>query len=425
MKQIVLLFITCLALLVSMRVTAQTPVHFKSKDSDTIRTVYIWHADRLREEAKDSANKIQSLIGNVKLQEENTFMYCDSMVLNQKDNIVEAFGKVHINDSDTTNIFSDYMKYLVDKKLVFFHKNVKLTDGKGTLYTEDLQYDMNGKIGIYTNGGRVVNQSTVLTSKEGTYYAETKDIYFRKNVVMKDPRYDLRADSLLYNTQSKLATFITQTYIRDSSGSTIVTREGNYDLANHRAEFGKRPVINQGTQRITGDIVKIDEVTGKSIATGNAIYVDSAQGVSVISNRMIVDKKTNTFLATGSPLMILKQDKDSIYISADTLFSGIYSDSVLTDSAAQKDTLKGVGRITTTSSNDSSKRYLQGYHHVRIFSDSLQAVSDSLFYSVRDSVFQLFTDPIVWLNGMPAFAAQTQPVMGRRHAEHILPRSVE
>jgi len=33
---------------------------------------------------------------------------------------------------------------------------------------------------------------------------------------------------------------------------------------------------------------------------------------------------------------------------------------------------------------------------VRIFSDSLQAVSDSLYYSGLDSVFRLFTDPIVW-----------------------------
>jgi hypothetical protein len=33
---------------------------------------------------------------------------------------------------------------------------------------------------------------------------------------------------------------------------------------------------------------------------------------------------------------------------------------------------------------------------VRIFSDSLQAMSDSLFYSAADSVFRLFRDPIVW-----------------------------
>ncbi|QEC44849.1 hypothetical protein FSB84_25400 [Pseudobacter ginsenosidimutans] len=50
----------------------------------------------------------------------------------------------------------------------------------------------------------------------------------------------------------------------------------------------------------------------------------------------------------------------------------------------------------TTNANDSTDRYFQAYHNVRIFSDSLQAVSDSLFYSGKDSIFRLFTDPIVW-----------------------------
>jgi hypothetical protein len=39
---------------------------------------------------------------------------------------------------------------------------------------------------------------------------------------------------------------------------------------------------------------------------------------------------------------------------------------------------------------------VKAFHHVRIFSDSLQAVSDSLFYSGADSIFRLFYDPIVW-----------------------------
>jgi hypothetical protein len=49
--------------------------------------------------------------------------------------------------------------------------------------------------------------------------------------------------------------------------------------------------------------------------------------------------------------------------------------------------------------SDSTKRFLQAYHHVRIFSDSLQAVCDSLWYSGKDSIFRLFTNPIAWGNG--------------------------
>ena len=57
--------------------------------------------------------------------------------------------------------------------------------------TDELHYDMNMHIGDYYNGGKVVNKNTIVTSKEGTYYADTKDVFFKKNVKLKDPAYEL------------------------------------------------------------------------------------------------------------------------------------------------------------------------------------------------------------------------------------------
>jgi lipopolysaccharide export system protein LptA len=374
---------------------AQVAVPFKSKTNDSVQTVYIWHTDTLREMQKDSV-AIQSLFGHVKLQSGKTLFYCDSLAINHKENFMEAFGNVHINDNDSTDIYSQYMKYFVDTKYIIFQKKVSLKDGRGTLTTEELTYDMNSHIGNYVNGGKVVNKKTTVTSKEGTYYADTKDVFFKKDVVLKDPAYDLTADSLLYNSDQQLATFITTTFIRDSSGRTIKTKEGFYDLKNHRAQFGKRPTITDGSQAITADSVKFDDSLGLSIAHGNAVYRDTVQGFVVISNSMVADKKNNTLLATLKPLMILKTDKDSIYIRADTLYSGKIPDSVLN----RTDSVQGMPIAKTAHNpNDSSLRYLQAYHHVRIFSDSLQAVADSLYYSGLDSIFRLYTNPIAWAGG--------------------------
>jgi hypothetical protein len=46
--------------------------------------------------------------------------------------------------------------------------------------------------------------------------------------------------------------------------------------------------------------------------------------------------------------------------------------------------------------DSSMNRFFEAWHHVRIFSDSVQAVCDSLFYAGTDSVFRLFNDPLVW-----------------------------
>lgn len=374
---------------------AQVAVPFKSKTNDSIHNVYIWHSDTLRQLHKDSID-IQSLFGHVKLQSEKTFFYTDSLAMNHKDNFIEAFGHVHINDKDSTDIYSDYMKYYVDTKNIIFKKNVELKDGKGTLSTDELHYDMNMHIGDYLNGGKVVNKNTTVTSLEGTYYSETKEVYFKKNVVLKDPAYELRADSLLYNSEKQTATFITSTFIRDSSGRTIRTREGFYDLKNHRAQFGKRPTITDQSEIITADNIHFDDSTGISTATGNAVFRDTVQNLTLISNLMLANKKKNSFLATQNPLIILKQDKDSIYITGDTVYSANIPDSVL----RTPDSVQGMPIIRTAKNpNDSSLRFLQIYHHVRIFSDSLQAVADSVYYSGLDSIFRLFSNPVAWAGG--------------------------
>ena len=289
-----------------------------------MKVVEILNALSYHSETKPDSSQETFLVGDVKIKEEHTLIYCDSMILDPKNNIIESFGHVHINDNDSTDIYSDYMKYEVDKKIVHFQKNVKMTDGHGILTTQILDYDLNQKIGTYDHGGKIVNKGSVLTSERGIYYQDTKDVYFRNNVVLRDPQYDLSADSLEYNTATQRSTFITETFImfKDSTRRTVRTREGFYDLPTHKAYFGKRSVITEGGQKLVGDSVNIDDSTGMSTAVGNARYSDTAQGVAIVAGRMINNKKKNYFLAVEKPIMILRQDKDSIYIAADTFYSG-------------------------------------------------------------------------------------------------------
>lgn len=354
------------------------------------------HADRLRFKKIDSLTELTMVAGNVFMQQDKTKFYCDSAVVNRTTKIVEAFGNVHINDRDSVHTYSKYLIYHMDTKLAILQKEVKLTDGKGTLTTNELQYNSRDKIGIYTNGGKVVSDKTTITSQEATYYADLKDVYFKKNVKMRDPSTRLDADSLLYNTESQLATFIGKTLITDSSGSNVVTTEGFYDMKNKKAHFGRRSVVKDGKGvTVTGDEIYTDDSTGITTVKGNGVFIDTVQKVSIIANTMWTNNKTKTFFATNHPLMIIKQDEDSIYVTADTLFSARIAD--IKDSLYKdlsSDTLKSVTVIDTKDTSDI--RFFRGYHHVRIFSDSLQAVCDSLFYSSRDSVFRLFTNPIVW-----------------------------
>lgn len=366
----------------------------KTADSSTVHVLPPTQRIRLKKLA--DGTEVQMLAGTVKLRQGTAIFYCDSCIINNAAKIFEAFGHVHINDSDTSHVYSNYLRYLTDKRLAYLKGNVKLTDGHGTLTTNELEYDVTSKIGTYKTGGKVVNKKTVLTSKEGIYYADLRDVYFKQNVEMKDPAYYLKSDSLLYNTETGIARFIAKTFIRDSSKRTITTTAGFYNLKQGKAEFSERTTINDGSLRIAGNQIANDDSTGMIQILGNGVLIDTAQGYSILANEIFADKKKSAYLATLKPLMIIKQEKDSIYVTGDTLFSAKLSDLFPNADSASKTKSK---TKKATNTKDSTDRYFEAFRHVRVFSDSLQAVGDSLFYSFKDSTFRLFQNPIVWSNG--------------------------
>lgn len=358
----------------------------------------ILFAERMNYQTKDTSTFI-SLAGSVRVNQEKTYFYADSAVLNDKENTLESFGKIHINDADSVHTYADYLKYLGKPKKAYLKKNVKLTDGKGVLTTDELEYDVTTKVGTYTKGGKLVNGKSVLTSKEGVYYGETRDVYFRNKVVLIDPGYKIYTDTLLYNTYTGLATFICKTTII-TDGRKVVTTSGYYDLKKKKAYFDKRTSVEDSTGTLKADEMAFDDSTGKGEFKGNVVYrgKDSANGYDLIANKIETNNKKGSFRATQSPILLIKQGRDTVFVRADTLYSARLSDMLkerhvpdLRDSIEGKDF-----QISVKDKDSTSDKFFEAYSHVRIFSDSLQAVGDSLFYSMKDSVFRLFKSPVAW-----------------------------
>lgn len=363
---------------------------------DTIRIIKIIQGKTLRMITVDTATTLQTIAGNVIIKEGLTTFSCDSATINRKTNILEAFGNIHINDNDSIHTYAQYLKYVGAERIAYLKKKVKLTDKKGTLYTDDLEYNLRTGIATYKNGGRITNDKTVLTSLDGVYYADTKDVYFKNNVHLKDPDRDIWTDSLQYNLKTNIANFIAQTKIVGKDGSIINTKSGTYNLETGEAIFLDRSNFSDSTRSGVADKIAYDKKNGILQMLGNAKLVDSVNRAIVFGGEVYADTKINSFLASRKPVMILYRDGDSTYIAADTLFSGLRKyDSLERKVNTYTDTLRTTQAIKANNA-DSSIRYFLGFHNVRIFNDSLQAVSDSLHYSTLDSTFKLFGEPVVW-----------------------------
>ena len=469
-------------------------------------TIYILPGSRsLRQITTSSNETLITLAGNAAVRQGRTFIYGDSIVVNQITRIAQVFGNVHINDADTVHTYAQYLKYLGNERIAYVKRNVRLTDGKGTLLTNDLEYNLNSRVASYENGGKVLNGKTVLTSQSATYYESTKDVYFKKYVQLTDPKYDIKADSLLYNTQSKEARFISPTTIVNKDGGAVVkTKNGFYNLQSGKAEFYERTAYDDSAYNLIGDQIALDEKDGILQIDGRGKIIDKKNRVTAIGNLLYLNKKTKSFLATKKPVMIFYSDNDSTYLAADTLFSGVrlrtekedtvinHTNKIDADSlfkkdftvdstkkvspidyttdttirydatkdiavkptiniareenkvkpntkerqkkmdAAQKEASKKTSNevegIANTTVMDSTKnigiispvpiaailepmgtdtiRYFLGFSHVRIYNDSLQAISDSMYYSTQDSVFRMFKEPAFW-NGKSQVTGDT------------------
>ncbi len=318
---------------------------------DTLREIEIIEGRSLRKIFVDSLNRFQTIAGNVKMKEGLTLFTCDSAAINELTRVMESFGNVHINQNDSINTYAQYLKYIGAERIAYLKKDVRLTDKKGTLFTQELEYDLKTNIGKYKNGGKVINGKTTLVSEEGVYYADTHDVYFKKKVHLTDPKYDIDSDSLLYNTQTQVVTFITATHIISKEGGDIYTSSGNYDLKSGKAYFGNRTVIKDSNRIYVADNVAIDEKSKTAQLEGHAVIRDTVSGYTIMGGQIYSNTETKSFLATRKPVLIFKgEGNDSTFVSADTLFSGISTVDKKGDKVVTKtDTLK-----TTTIISDST-----------------------------------------------------------------------
>ena len=367
-------------------------------DSTQGKKLEIIVADRYNFQKIENVGDFVSLAGNVKIRQEQTLFYCDSAVLNQALNTIEAFGNIHINDADSIHTYSQYLKYLGKEKTAYLKNKVKLTDGKMVLTTDELEYNTATHIGSYLKGGKVVNGTTILTSTEGYYYGDTRDIYFKKKVFLNDPQYKITTDTLLYNSYTQLARFTVPTKIVTDK-RVVNTSDGYYDMKSKKAVFGKRPVVDDKDYTLTADDMAFDDATGFGEAQGSVKYKskDTVNPFILLANNIKSNNKTGGILATQKPLMIIKQDKDSIFVAADTLYSGKLTELEKFRTVPDiSDTIYSPRKPEPAKPDSNSNRFFEGYYHVKIFSDSMQAIGDSMFYSFKDSAFRLFKNPVVW-----------------------------
>lgn len=366
MKRTKTIFLSVLAVLVLAGVKAQTTT--PPKDTAKAKKIEFINADYTEYDESLGLNAMR-IIGRVVLKHGDVYMYADSAYRYMDRNAFDAFGRIHIEQGDSVDLYGDSLTYDGDKGLATLLGRVRMIDSQVNLETTHITYDTKNKIATYPDSATTRSKdNNVLKSGKGYYYADRKEFVFKNNVTIENPKYVVQSDTMHFKTDTEVAYFYGPTKI--TSDENVITCDlGWYDTKKDICSFSKNAQMDAGSQIINADSIYYERNTGYGLAKKNVVIRDTVEKTVVMGHYAESNEKTDQFLVTDSATLVLVSGVDSLFLTADTLFA--YNDSIC-------------------------DRIMRAYHHVKFYRIDMQGACDSLAYIRGDSLIQMFVKPVLW-----------------------------
>jgi lipopolysaccharide export system protein LptA len=307
-------------------------------------------------------------------------MFCDKAIFYGKEDFIEAYGNVNMKQGDTINLVSKYAEYSGKTKLAFASGDVVLTEPSSRLTTDTLYFNREKQEAFYKSGGKVVRDTSgTITSRIGRYYMNDKKYRFLNRVKLVNPKYILNTAQLdFYSETGHAYTYGPSTITGETS--KIYSERGFYDTKTDQGYFTKNAKIDYDNREIIGDSLFFNRKTDFASATNNIVVTDTTNNSIVKGHYAEVYKAKDSVFITRRALAITVQERDSIYIHADTLM------------------------IT----GKENKRITRGFKNVKLFKSDLSGKADSIHVNHQTGLTQLITIN----NGIvDAFTKTKKPVL--------------
>lgn len=325
---------------------------------------------------------------------------------NGKSQLVSQHGYYHVNDHEIFfkgdvvatdpefTMRTDTLTFNTETQVVHFVAPTLISQPKGKIYTEGGFYDIENNFAEFDLNPQYEREGQRGRAKKMRYSGVNKEYVLEGDAYIDEPAkgQQTKADVIRYNTDTEQTTLRGNAHFQDSTRD-IRGAEIRYDSRNKHYEIVGRGKVVDGSNIIESDSLDFNDVLGSGVAIGKVVWQDTASDYTILAHRMDYNKQSEYLNAFGSagaagekgrPLMKSLIDRDTLYMSADTLTS--YKPDTTSD-----------------------QRLLLAHHDVRIFKSDMQAVADSMSFSSADSIFRFYKIenlPIMW-SDTSQFSADT------------------
>ena len=266
--------------------------------------------------------KLLIAVGNFAAHHNGTVITCDSTV-RYSDSHLECFGSVLINKG-TTYIYGDRAEYDGEKNEAKIYSDIiKIVDGSTTMYTYNFTFNTKSNIGTFTGGGVVIDNNSRLESERGYYNADTKDVICVESVEMRDDKYQMKGDSVIYNIESDNAHFFRNTNIWNTEeGEYLYADCGFYSKEDDLYRLTENGYILTEEQELWSDSLDYYRERGYALLRHNIQIDDTKNKVLAFGEHGEYWKEPGNAFLTDNPALISydTEQGDSVFIRSDSMY---------------------------------------------------------------------------------------------------------
>ena len=301
-----------------------------------------------------------SIEKKVHLRHDEMDIYSNNAIFFQKKNKFIAIGDVLLKQGDSLELKCDSLNYDGKIKKFFSYGKVSLINKMTKLESNELFYDRNKNIASFFNGGNIIDSLTTIQSEKGDYLLDIDKYKFRNDIIIINPDYTIESESLDYIIGQEKTYFLDSTKITGDSYE-ITCNRGFYNGKLLKGYFIDNAKILMNDRIIKGDSIFFDDNVKYASATKQISIFDRNEKLQILGEFAEIFEEKDSAIVTLNPIAINTTEIDSLFISADTLYS--------------------VG--------DKKNRIIKGLNNVKFFKKNMSGKSDYILIDENKGLTRL------------------------------------
>ncbi len=386
----------------------------------------------------------------IKTIDKDAVLYTHNMQFNTLTNIGSYFGGGTLSQKDNL-MESERGDYYTDTRTIVLVGSVSMKNDDYEIKTDSIGFNLNTEFVTFYDQADIWNsEGEFLKANQGTYDRELERYDFFDEAYVLTQEQEVWADSMQYNSKTAEALLWNNIQILDTVQMAISFGDYGHYWGNY-----KRAILTENPSVITYDVSQPDSsfmkadtmflapaldfvhkqqnppidsllnapITNDSVAlleTDSLSFISSPVVDSMILDSSLV--KIEEKIATDTTKIKVKKERErkkekkikerkkkkagkirfrDKMLMRDTLamkqqvVDSLVTDSSLVDSSAINSAVSN-DYYSYKREADSSDYIIRGFHRVKIFRDSVQAVCDSLVLISTDSTMRMYNNPIIW-----------------------------